>query len=293
MRTTPSPLKAALTASPRKTAECLILEARDGTRAGFTTWDETLKLDLGFGAGEEDCDRGMNLSAMTQVAGFDVSNFEFSGALKDPFHRAAVLGGRWRRAKAWLVRVSPGVEGYQPLMYGRVSDCRVDDTRFILEVRNPMADLIQSQGSVLTPYCRAKFGDDRCKVERVPVSAEVTAVVDAFRFTLDIGGTYADDYFNLGTVGFQTGALAGTDEATVLDFDGTTGAVELMEPLVATPEIGDELEIHRGCSKLRMSDDPSIPTCLTYENVVNFRGFTEVPSNRFYHRVSATGTSYA
>lgn len=292
-RTISAPVLAALTASPRKGAECLVLEARDGTRVGFTTWNRALSLDLGLGDGAETMSPGMTLSEVTLSVGFDASNFEVSGPLAGDLARAKVLGGKWRKARAWLVRVSPGTSGYAPLLAGRVAEARVEGRRWVFEVRNAADAFNQSIGRVLSPLCSAAFGDAQCTVAKTAVPCTVTAVADDFRFTVNLVGAYADDYFARGTVGFLTGELGGTDEVTVWGFDGATGAVELLEPMVAAPEIGDTLNLFRGCSKLLKSTDASLPTCLTYGNVVNFRGHPEVPSSRVYQRVSAPGASYA
>lgn len=292
MRTIGSTLLTALTASPRKGAECVVLEAADGTRAAFTTWSRSISLDLGLGEGAEACTPGINLSAVTLAAGFESSSFEMDGPLTGEFSRAKVLGGRWRSARVWLARVSPGVAGYAPMLAGKVAESRIEGRRFVFEVRNVADAFNQTWGRALAPLCTAVFGDAQCTVARTPIAAEVTAVTDAFRFTVDLGGSYADDYFNLGAASFQTGELAGTADATVFGYDGATGAVELLEPLAATPEVGDTLTLYRGCSKLLKSDDASLPTCLSYENVINFRGWPEVPSSRFYFQVSAPGTSY-
>lgn len=291
-RTIPGPLAAALSASPRRAAECLVVEARDGTRARFTSWDRPLTIDLGLGDGAETCAAGMTLSTLTLTAGLDASSFEVEGPLRAPITRVAVLGGRWRSARAWLVRVSPGVAGVAPIMAGRVADYRVEGSRFVFEVRNAVAALNQVQGRVLSPYCDAQFGDARCGVARTPVACTVVAVESALRFTASIAGDHPDAWFNLGAAAFTTGALAGV-EMEVVGYDGDLAVVELFEPLPEAPQVGDALNLYRGCSKLMIADDPDVPTCVSYSNGANHRGFREVPGSRFYHRVSAPGASYA
>lgn len=293
MRTIPAPLAAALTARVRRGAECLLLRARDGSVAGLTTWDQPLTRDLGTGLGDTVFSVGMTLSAVTLSAGFDTSNFEVEGAARGDFAATKVRGGKWRKADAWLVRVSPGVAGFSPIMRGTVEASRVEGSRFVFEVRNAMEAFQQTWGRVLSGICSAEFGDAQCGVARTPVAATVSAAGDGFRFTVDIGGDHPDDWFNLGTASFLTGDLAGTAEARIFDYDGASGAIELYEPLIAAPQVGDTLTLYRGCSRLLKSDDASLPTCLSYANVLNFRGFPEVPGSRQYHRVSAPGVSYA
>lgn len=297
MRTVPAPLQAALTASPRRAAECVVLQARDGSLAGFTTWSGPLEVDLSGdgGPGPVTCLPRMTLSATTLAAGFEASTFEFSGAARGEFTRAKVLGGKWRSANAWQVRVSPGVAGYAPIMRGRVGDARIEGRQFTIEVRSAAGAFNQAQGNVLGPWCRADFGVSAtgCPVNRTAVNCQVTAVESAFVFAVDLEGVHPDNWFFLGSVAFQTGELAGSAEVKVFAFDGTTGGIELFEPLSAVPEVGDTLNLYRGCSKLLKHGDPIVPTCLGYGAVLDFRGEPEVPGSRYYHRISAPGASYA
>ena len=296
-RTISAPLLAALTASPRRGAECVVLQARDGTVAGFTTWSSAIEIDLSAdgGPGPVSCAPRMTLSATTLAAGFDASSFEMTVAAIGDFSQAKVRGGKWRRAKAWQVRVSPGVAGHAPIMRGTVAEDRAEGRKAVLEVRNAAGAFNQSQGSVITPWCRADFGNlaTGCPVIREPVPCTVTAVESAFVFAVDLGGTFADNWFFLGSTAFLTGELAGTAEIKVFAYDGTTGGLELFEPLAAAPHVGDTLNLYRGCSKLLKSDNPVLPTCLSYGAVADFRGEPEVPGNRTFMRVSAPGAAYA
>jgi uncharacterized phage protein (TIGR02218 family) len=273
----------------------LRLDLADGDVLAFTDHDVSLTFDLGDGGTVYQPWTGIQPSDVVLSVGFDASNFEVTGPIGDVVTRVAVLGGKFRGALArlFVVNWADLTQGAAKIMQGRVATGKVEGSKFTLEIRNA-ADAFNIQwGRVLSPLCSAVFGDAQCTVTKVPVAATITAVTDSFRFTVDLGGDYADDYFNLGTVSFQSGELAGTADATVFNYDGTTGAIELSEPLPATPEIGDTLNVYRGCSKLLKSDDASLPTCLSYDNVVNFRGWPEVPSSRFYHKVSAPGTAYA
>jgi uncharacterized phage protein (TIGR02218 family) len=207
------------------------------------------------------------------------------------------MGGRYRRAVArlFIVNWSDLTEGPARIMQGRVATARVEGSRFVFEVRNAAWAFNVSQGNVLQPICRADFGvqSTGCPVEREWIPCEVTAVESGLVFAVDLGGEYADNHFFLGHVRFLTGSLADTGEQKVFAYDGTSGGMELFEPLVAAPVIGDELEISRGCSRLLKHDNPLIPTCRTYDAVLDFRGEPEVPGNRTFQRVTSPGSSYA
>lgn len=269
-----APLLAELETTAPLIGECLILAARDGTRAGFTTLDSAQTVNLGLGAGEEICAAGMNLSAITLAAGLDASFAELQGPLGPVLTEAAVADGKWDDADAWLVQVAPGFDGFVPLLAGKVREARVEEPRFVLEIRNQADALNQTLGKVFTPFCDAELGDARCTFDLVPVAATVTAVTDALRFSVSYSGTFADDYFNLGKVGFLTGELAGIISDNLFDFtsDGAgVGSIVLWEPLIQAPEVGDTLDLSVGCPKTRAA-------CKTFHGDARpFRGHPDMP----------------
>lgn len=273
-RPVPSGLAAALQGNPLA-GECLVLLARDGTEAGFTTLVRAQSIDLTAdgGPGPVACTHGMVLSAITLAAGLEASFAEVQGPLGDALTQDAIDGGKWSDAEAWLVRVSPGETGYAPLLYGRVRESRAPHPRWVLEIRNQADALNQPLEKLISPYCDAEFGDARCGFVVTPVAAVVTAATDAMRFSVSYSGTYADDFFNLGRVTFTSGALAGVTSAILFDFTSGgagAGALVLDEPLPAAPQVGDALDLREGCALTR-------PACLLRDNVVNFRGFPDVP----------------
>lgn len=297
MRTIPAALQAVLAASPRKSAECVVIAARDGTRARFTTWNRPVNLDLGLGAGSESCSESMTLSALTLAEGFEASSFEVTGKLSGQITRAAVLGGRWHGARAWLAWVSPGTAGMAPLLAGKVAENRIEHGRFVFEIRSAADQLNQTIGRVLSPYCDADFGDVRCGVVRTAYPATVTAVAAAgeglFRFTTSLGGVHPNDFFNLGEALFTTGPLAGIAPVEVFKSTGASGVVELYAPLPQAPGVGNAVTLYRGCSKLMVSADAALPTCRSWANGPRFRGFPDVPGSDHYLKVSPPGASGA
>lgn len=294
-RTTSAALAAHLAGRAHTLAVMVRIDLANGETLALTDHDRVLAFDLGDGSADYEPWTGIMPSDVVLSAGFEVSNFELAGPLGATVTRTGVLGGKYRAAivRLFVVNWADLSMGAARIMRGSVAVSRVEGSRFVFEVRNAMEAFQQTWGRVLSGICSAEFGDAQCTVARTPVAATVSAAGDGFRFTVDIGGDHPDDWFNLGTASFLTGDLAGTAEARIFDYDGATGAIELYEPLIAAPQVGDTLTLYRGCSRLLKSDDASLPTCLSYANVLNFRGFPEVPGSRQYHRVSAPGVSYA
>jgi uncharacterized phage protein (TIGR02218 family) len=261
----------------------LLLDLIDGTTIGITDHDKPIDYDIGDGTVTYDAGTGILTSNVSMSCGLDADNYEVTGPVGDTVTLDGVLGGRFDRARARLFEVNWKnlTAGAIKILSGYVSEARIEGGRFIFEIRSDMDFYNQTVGRVITNQCDADFGDARCGATPTTVVGTIAGVVDAMQFAVSYSGSYADDFFNMGTVIGLTGANTGTT-MEILDWndngDGTAGII-LYAPLVQTPTVGDTFTVKSGCSKLRMSSDASVPTCLTYNNVVNFRGYPEVPGS--------------
>lgn len=277
-------------------ALCVRIEARQGTVLAFTNHDAPLSFVLPQTVNdyeEEYSPRaGLMASEIMLATGMDVDSCEISGPIGDDVTAAQVLGKKFNRATVHIFDLDwrdPSA-GAIPYLSGTIADCRLEGRKWIFEIRNQFDRYNQAVGRILSPYCTADFGDAECGVERTPISATITSADDDFNFTLDIGGAYADDYFNLGSLEFASGALAGIEPVEIFSYTGATGVVQLFAPLPTAPSPGDMVVVYRGCSKLKISNNPDLPTCLSYENVLNFRGFDQVPGSDTYLKVPVPGS---
>lgn len=257
----------------------LLLDLDDGTSIGITDHDKDLDYDIGDGSVTYASGTGILTSNVSLSCGMDADNYEVSGPVNDTFTLAGIIGGKFNGARARLFQANwkDLTQGAIKIMAGDVREARVEGGKFVLEVRSDMDRYNQTVGKVITNQCDADFGDSRCGVTPTSITGTVTAVNDALHFVISFSGTYADDFFNLGTVIGLTGANTGTT-MEILDWT-SAGAIVLFAPLAEEPAIGDTFTIKNGCSKLRKSDTVGVPTCLTYSNVINFRGFPEVPGS--------------
>lgn len=276
-RTLGGPLASHLASRVHTRCRMLHLALSDGGIITITDHDRALTFDIGDGDEVYSPRTGIMASDLSLSVGFDTDDVEVTGPLvetaTEDWHvtKAMVLGGRLDDAVAHFFQVnwkSLG-SGAIKLLKGRVVLAEVQGDTFKLTINSETAKFSQEVGRVITPYCDADFGDARCGYAIPTVAAEVTAVTNARQFTVSFTGTYADDYFNKGTVEFLTGALAGTRKVEISDW-ASSGNVTLWTDLAAQPEVGDTLTLRQGCDKTR-------PTCLGYDNVVNFRGFPDVP----------------
>lgn len=284
------PLSAPQIAELAKTAtfagECLVLAAKDGTRAGFTSIDDPQTIDLGLGAGDEICADSMVLSAITLASGLDASFAEVRGPVGPVLTRAALEGGKWTDADAWLVRVWPELAGWAPLLRGKVREPRVEDPHFVLQIRNQADHFNQAMEQLVSGYCRFRFGSIECGGTPVTVAATVTGVTDALHFAVSYSGSFASGYFQFGEAAFTSGALSGVVAEALFGFTQSApgvGAVVLDTPLPTLPVIGMTLTLKQGCPKIRSA-------CIERQgDATNFGGEPDVPGSEKVWQFPGTG----
>jgi uncharacterized phage protein (TIGR02218 family) len=282
-------LSAGLTShiSGRSHTRCnmLLLTLRDGTEIGITDHDSDLTFDIGTGSVTYDAGTGILTSNVATSCGLDANNYEITGPIGSTVTLDAILGGRFNRARARLFQVNwkSLSDGAIKLLIGTLTDARVEGGKFVFEIRDDFDFFNQVVGRLITNQCDADFGDARCTATPVSVVGTVTAVTDAMRFTVSFTGSYANDYFNKGTVEFLTGALAGTLPIEIEDWT-SAGAITLFAPAVENPTIGDTLNVIQGCGKSRAD-------CIARNNITNFRGYPEVPGSDQVLRMPIPGSS--
>jgi uncharacterized phage protein (TIGR02218 family) len=271
----------------------LLLDLNDGTTIGITDHDKPIPYDIGDGTVTYEAGTGILTSNVSLACGLDADNYEVTGPIGDTVSLDGILGGRFNRARARLFEVNwkDLTAGAIKILAGNVSEARVEGGKFVFEIRSDMDRFNQVIGKVITNQCDADFGDARCGATPTTSDEAVTAVTDAMRFTVTNDGAQADNFYNMGTVVGLTGANTGTT-MEILDWEDNgdgTGTLTLFAPLVEAPAIGDTFTLKNGCSKLRKSDDATMPTCLTYDNVINFRGYPEVPGSDQVLRMPVPG----
>jgi uncharacterized phage protein (TIGR02218 family) len=280
MRTIGAGLTAHIAQTAHTRCTMLRLDLTDGTSIGITDHDLDLSFDLGDGAITYDAETGIFPSDVTLASGLEADNYEVSGPIGDTVTLAALLGGRFNRARARLFMVNwkSLASGSIPLMAGNVSEARPEGGKFIFEIRSDADRFNQPIGRLITPYCPGDHAT--CCVQIADeLATTLSAVVDEFHITVAAAIDPAD-YAN-GKLWFTGGALAGTLPVEIVGGSGST--LELFAPLPATPSNGDALTLKEGCDRTRaMCRD-------RFDNVINFRGFPEVPGSDQVLKVPVPG----
>lgn len=163
-------------------------------------------------------------------------------------------------------------DGVILLQRGKLGEVRIlDDSKAEVEFRSLTQLLSQGLGRVYGHECDADLGDSRCgiTISTYTVTGTITSVNDNQVFT-DSGRSEADDYFNYGLLTWTSGNNNGLS-MDVKDYDGTNDQFTLAEPMPFTVQVGDTYSVYRGCDKTKS-------TCKdVFNNLVNFRGFAEIP----------------
>lgn len=258
----------------------LRLDLVDGSVLAVTDHDRDIAFDLGDGSATYSASTGVLPSDLSLSVGFDADELEVTGPIGDAVTRAAVLGGRYDDAVARFFQVNWNSlgSGAIKLLKGYVVKADVEGGAFKLTLRSEISKFAQSVGRIITGYCDADFGDARCTKTPVVDAVTITAVTDERSFTVSNSDGRADKFFNKGTVQFTSGALNATRPVEVFSYT-SAGVVTLWAPLADVPEIGDELNLRQGCYDPATDQSKTRAACMHFDNIVNFRGFPDVPGS--------------
>ncbi len=247
----------------------------DGVRLGFTDHDRDLTFDgLTFRA-----DSGLTARALSQATGLSVDNSEAMGALRSgALTEADIAAGRYDGAEVicWLVNWAD-VDARRIMFRGSIGEIRRGTGAFQAELRGLTETLNRPVGRVFQKPCTAVLGDADCGLV-VSASGYVhegplVGVDENRAFLLGNLAAFAIGWFQRGKLEVLSGAAQGLSSAIKRDHlrnDGTR-AIEVWEPLRASPEAGDLVRITAGCDK-------RFTTCrLKFGNHLNFRGFPDLP----------------
>lgn len=252
----------------------LRLDLRDGTTLGFTDHDQVITYDDGDGSLNYRPDFGMQLSNIQTGTGLDAGNFEVTFPLAEspkPITREAVIGGRFNRATTRLSRFvwSNPSAGVRKLTKGNTGEWRVEGDKAIAESRDQRDRLNQTVGRQLQNQCDADYADQvQCFATPTEVAGTVTTATSASQITVSFTGSYADAFFDRGTLIGLTGGNAGL-QFPIWSWTAA-GVIKTYWPMVETPAVGDTFTVRDGCARTRAA-------CMAHGQILNMRAFPDVP----------------
>ncbi len=153
---------------------------------------------------------------------------------------------------------------------GRIGQVNTSGQMFSSEFMGLMKQLEKNLLRPYLPSCPANFGDTECGVNLATYTHSGTiGSVSANGLTItDAGRLEASGYFNYGLITMTSGDSSGYS-MEVKSY--TPGYIVLQQPLPFGVAEGDTYSIRAGCDKTKA-------TCKdTFNNLVNFRGFPDMP----------------
>lgn len=242
---------------------------RDGEVFGFTDHDKSLT----FSGVDYEATSVFDASAINTRSEFNVDNLSLIGLLDSGGITADdIESGLWDGATVEVREVNWAdlTDGANLLMSGDIGQIQRKRGQYTGEMRGLMQKLQNVVGRVVNSACDADLGDARCGVDlgALTVSGTVTSVASRRLFTAS-GLAQAEAYFSGGRVTFTSGANDGI--SMEIKTHATGGVITLHLPMPYGITAADTFDITPGCDK-------TFATCQAkFNNVVNFRGFPDVP----------------
>ena len=226
---------------------------------------------------------GWQFTALSAAANLSPGLVDLDGIIDQAgLDRAKVSSGLLDNARAYLFATSwlSPVEDEEPMAASILGRTEISDDRIRVEEMSLVDALNQQVGESYTAQCRKTFGGQEyagCmkSLPALTISGTVTEVTNKFQLR-DSALAQAEGYFSHGTITFTTGANVGQPAHEVRRFQ-SGGWVNLYEPFYYTVSAGDTFDIAPGCLK-------TLAACQAWSNVVNFGGFTNMPTSSTYMR---------
>jgi len=193
--------------------------------------------------------------------------------------KADLRGGRWDYARFDYITVNylDLTMGVAQRMKGRIGEIKIDQGRFVAELRSLSQPLSQDIGGIVGSLCTARMlGGFECGQPLDDYTHE-SIVADASGLTVEVSlsPAKADGYFEYGLIFFK----AGQNKLYAREIKNNVGNVLTLQlPFPFLPLAGDFVTVIAGCnrtlSKCQSFINPDSPSGT---NEINFAGFPFVP----------------
>lgn len=228
---------------------------------------------------------GNDFTGYTAASGLSPAMVDLEGvAGLAGISRDAVMSGVYDGARCYLFATTwkTPTEDEEPIVSSIFGKTTLLDERFRIEEMALIDALNQSVGDSYGPGCKKVFGGQEyagCKVALAPitVTGTITSVTSATIFR-DAARAEAADRFAAGYISFTSGDNVGLSPIEVKRYEAD-GTIEIFEPFHYAVQVGDAYEMVPGCRK-RLEDCRD-----KWNNVVNFGGFSFVPTSSAYGQV--------
>ena len=262
------------TVAPYQTsATCVRIECINGVTVRLTDYPYDLVMS---NAAVYKTDYGYQPTAFTASAAFSPSAIDIDGICAvGGVTRDQLSSGVFDNARVYIFKCNflAPVEDYEPIAAGFFGKTTLEDSRYRIEGMGLVDALNQSFGPVYQASCIHTPWDAGCGLNPAPVTGTITAVTSSF-VVRDAARGEAADHFTAGWIRFASGNNAGLKALEIKSY-AADGTVETFDPFYYPPLAGDVYEMRKGC--LRREAD-----CQANGNIINFLGFTRIPTGSTY-----------
>lgn len=249
-------------------ASCCGVTLRSGKWLGFSDYES----DLVINGKLYRASNAPTLTAIEITSGMAVDNLEIEAALDSEFiSKEDLLAGVYDYAyiEILLVNYLAQEDGAIVLKAGYIGEVRLDNERFVAEIRGLSQKLSASLGEQYSPLCRTNLGSKECKVdlESRKQRGRVEKPISNARFIVDNIKEQKWQYRN-GLLEFTNGYNQNLIYQ-IKEFN--QGEITLLFAATKSIKSGDRFVISPGCDK-------KFTTCCgIYDNALNFRGEPDIP----------------
>lgn len=270
------------TVAPYATAAwCVRIECQNGTIVRLTAYPHDLTMS---NATVYKTDYGYEPTAFSASSSMSPSAIDLEGIVAAAgISRDALASGVFDNARVYVFKCNflAPVEDYEEVAAGFFGKATLMDDHYRIEGMSLIDALNQSVGSIYQAACPRTLGDAGCQINLAAITVTGTLThVTSSSVVRDSARSEAADWFGAGTIHFTSGQNAGLKPLEVKDY-AANGTVTTFEPFYYTPAIGDAYVLVPGCRK-READCRD-----KFANIVNFFGFTRIPTSSTYTKFGA------
>lgn len=278
MRDIPSALQAKLDSGVTTLAHCWKLTRRDGIVQGFTDHDDDLVIDgVTYRAGT-----GFTSSEASSRFDLSVDGAEIAGALSDDALKESDLAAGRYDAASVETRLVDWSDVSLRVLTARstLGEVKREGQAFSAELRGLADSLSQESGRLFIARCSADLGDMHCKFDLAAAGLQgegaVTSIESASTIVAAGLDTFSEGVFTGGKLTWTSGANDGLSvEIKEHRIASGQARLSLWQAMPESIVSGDAFTITAGCDK-------RFATCRDrFNNVINFRGFPQIPGNDF------------
>lgn len=290
MLTLPADLQTHLDSQATTLCTCWQIARKDGVTHGFTDHDNPLEFsNIVF-----EPTHGATGSASATSNDLAIDNSEILAIIdSDALSANDLKGGRLDNAEVYIWQVNWANTDQRVLQRkGTIGEITRAQNTFRAEIRGITHTLDQTTGRLYQKQCDANVGDERCGVNLNDPNFHFTGTVldglNDSQFIIEDANFPSDDWFVEGRLTWQSGENAGLSgfikRHAPQRFNGAPAlAISLWQPTSQIPQPGDSFTMTAGC-------DRHFSTCREkFANVINFRGFAQMPGNDFIIQVPTRG----